>query len=90
MTLVCAMGLLARTTDLGGVWEFRLIPKSRGEPANWFAVDAKGTWTPIRVPGSYDEALRNNVLYGARLGIARRSMHPSTKASVHFCDLTAW
>ena len=63
MTLVCATGLLARTVDLGGVWEFRFDPESRGEPAHWFASDAAGTWAPMRVPGSYNQALRNNVLY---------------------------
>jgi beta-glucuronidase len=63
LTLVCATGLFARTVDLGGVWEFRYDPEARGETGNWFATDAAGTWAPIRVPGSYDQALRNNVLY---------------------------
>jgi beta-glucuronidase len=61
--LVCATAMYARTVDLGGVWEFRYDPESRGESQSWSAADAAGAWAPVRVPGSYDQALRNDVLY---------------------------
>lgn len=61
--LFLATTLLGRTVDLGGVWDFRYDPESRGEAAAWFSSDAGPAWTRIQVPGSYDQALRNDVLY---------------------------
>jgi beta-glucuronidase len=59
----CATTLLGRTVDLGGVWDFRYDPESRGEAAAWYSSDAGPAWTRIQVPGSYDQAMRNDVLY---------------------------
>ncbi len=54
---------LGRTVDLGGFWDFRYDPDSRGEAGAWYSSDAGPAWTRIQVPGSFDQALRNNVLY---------------------------
>jgi beta-glucuronidase len=58
-----ATTLLGRTVDLGGFWDFRYDPDSRGEAGAWYSSDAGPAWTRIQVPGSFDQALRNNVLY---------------------------
>ena len=63
LLLFCASTLAARTVDLGGVWDFRYDPESRGEAAAWYSSDAGPAWTRIQVPGSFDQALRNDVLY---------------------------
>jgi beta-glucuronidase len=59
----CAATLLARTVDLGGFWDFRYDPDLRGEAGAWYSSDAGPAWTKTQVPGSFDQALRNNVLY---------------------------
>jgi beta-glucuronidase len=63
LLLFCATALSARTVDLGGVWDFRYDPESRGEAGAWYSSDAGPAWTKIQVPGSFNQALRNNVLY---------------------------
>ena len=63
MTAVCACALFGRAQDLSGVWNFRYDPDAKGEQARWFAPEAPGVWAPIAVPGSYNQAMRNNVLY---------------------------
>ena len=63
LLLFCAGTLAARTVDLGGIWDFRYDPESRGEAAAWYSSDASPSWTRIQVPGSFDQALRNDVLY---------------------------
>jgi len=73
--------------DLGGVWEFRFDPESRGEQANWFAAEVKGAWAPIRVPGSYNQALRNNVLYQGKAwyrSTFEASVKPGERALLRF------
>ena len=59
----CATTLFGRTVDLGGVWDFRYDTESRGEAGAWYSSDAGPAWTKIQVPGSFDQALRNDVLY---------------------------
>jgi beta-galactosidase/beta-glucuronidase len=59
----CATTLLGRTVDLGGIWDFRYDADSRGEAGAWYSSDAGPAWTRIQVPGSFDQALRNDVLY---------------------------
>ena len=59
----CATTLLGRTVDLGGFWDFRYDADSRGEAGAWYSSDAGPAWTKIQVPGSFDQALRNNVQY---------------------------
>jgi beta-glucuronidase len=49
--------------DLRGIWDFRYDPESRGEAAAWYSSDAAPAWARIQVPGSFDQALRNDVLY---------------------------
>ena len=63
LLLFCATTLFGRTVDLGGVWDFRYDPESRGEAGAWYSSDAGPAWTKIQVPGSFNQALRNNVLY---------------------------
>jgi beta-galactosidase/beta-glucuronidase len=63
LLLFCATTLLGRTVDLGGIWDFRYDADSRGEDGFWYSSDAGPAWTKIQVPGSFDQALRNNVLY---------------------------
>jgi hypothetical protein len=63
LLFICATTLLGRTVDLGGVWDFRYDPDSRGEAAAWYSSDAGPAWTKTQVPGSFDQALRNDVLY---------------------------
>jgi beta-glucuronidase len=63
LLLFCATALPGRTVDLGGVWDFRYDADSRGEAAAWYSSDAGPAWTRIQVPGSFDQALRNDVLY---------------------------
>ena len=58
----CATTLLGRTVDLGGAWDFRYDTASRGEAGAWYSSD-EGLWTRIQVPGAFDQALRNDVLY---------------------------
>ena len=55
--------MFGRTVDLGGVWDFRYDAESRGEAGAWYSSDAGPAWTKIQVPGSFDQALRNDVLY---------------------------
>ncbi|MGD0777791.1 MAG: glycoside hydrolase family 2 TIM barrel-domain containing protein [Candidatus Solibacter sp.] len=59
----CATTLVGRTVDLSGIWDFRYDVDSRGEAAAWYSSDAGPAWTRIQVPGSFDQALRNNVAY---------------------------
>jgi beta-glucuronidase len=59
----CATTLLGRTVDLGGVWDFRYDADSRGEAGGWYSSGAGPVWTRIQVPGSFDQTLRNDVLY---------------------------
>jgi len=63
LLLICATTLVGRTVDLGGVWDFRYDADSRGEAGAWYSSDAGPAWTRIQVPGSFDQALRNDVLY---------------------------
>ncbi len=63
LLLFCAVTLSARTVDLSGVWDFRYDAESRGEAGAWYSSDAGPAWTKIQVPGSFDQALRNDVLY---------------------------
>jgi beta-glucuronidase len=58
-----ATTLIGRTVDLRGIWDFRYDPESRGEAAAWYSSDAAPAWARIQVPGSFDQALRNDVLY---------------------------
>jgi beta-glucuronidase len=63
LLIFCATTLPGRTVDLGGVWDFRYDVDARGEAGAWYSSEAGPAWTKIQVPGSFDQALRNNVLY---------------------------
>jgi beta-glucuronidase len=63
LALLLAAPGFARSVDLAGFWEFRYDPDSRGEAAGWQGAPTAQGWTKIQVPGSYSQALRNNVLY---------------------------
>ncbi len=52
-----------RTLDLSGIWDFRYDPAGSGEAAGWQGSAAANGWTKIQVPGSYNQAVRNNILY---------------------------
>jgi hypothetical protein len=60
--LLVASPIFGRTVDLGGFWDFRYDPENRGESTNWRNAPLQG-WTRIQVPGSYNQAMRDNVLY---------------------------
>ena len=45
------------------MWDFRYDPNDTGETAHWQENVTPTGWSKIQVPGSYDQALRNNVLY---------------------------
>ena len=55
--------VFGRTLDLAGFWDFRYDPENRGEAAAWQTASTAQGWAKIQVPGSYSQALRNNVLY---------------------------
>jgi beta-glucuronidase len=65
--LLAAMALAtsagAATRSLAGFWDFRYDPQDRGEAAGWASSEDPQGWARIQIPGSYDQALRNNVLY---------------------------
>ena len=63
LLIFCATTLPGRTVDLGGVWDFRYDVDARGEAGAWYSSEAGPAWAKIQVPGSFDQALRNNVLY---------------------------
>jgi beta-glucuronidase len=62
LAFLLAVPVFGRTVDLAGFWDFRYDPENRGEAANWQSAPPQG-WTKIQVPGSYSQAMRNNVLY---------------------------
>ena len=53
----------AATRSLAGFWDFRYDPDDKGEAAGWSASETPAGWSRIQIPGSYDQGLRNNVLY---------------------------
>lgn len=63
VVFLVAAPVFGRTLDLGGMWDFRYDPTDAGESAHWQENAAATGWSRIQVPGSYDQALRNNVLY---------------------------
>ena len=60
--LLLTVAGFARSVDLAGFWDFRYDPEGRGEAEGWHSAGAPA-WTTIQVPGSYNQALRNDVLY---------------------------
>jgi beta-glucuronidase len=63
LVLLFVAPVFGRTFDLAGFWDFRYDPDGRGEAAAWQSADTAQGWTRTQVPGSYNQALRNNVLY---------------------------
>jgi beta-glucuronidase len=63
MLLLIAAPVFGRTVDLAGMWDFRYDPNNAGEAAKWQDNTSATGWSKIQIPGSYNQALRNNVLY---------------------------
>ncbi len=61
--VIGALPASAARVDLSGQWQFRFDFDAKGEAAGWQNSSAPDGWMRIDVPGSFDQTLRNNLLY---------------------------